>query len=168
MKAYQVHKGEENKHGHQDYELQATYLNKEKALEHAKKLVEETPLYGDKLIESDWYGNGKYKELTSIADPATGAYVVLSGYVYQFGGTSWSAPVWAGICALINDARVKSGKSRIGFLPPYLYGLLNSQNFRDITSGKNGAYTATTGYDKVTGIGTPNIKNLITYFLSQP
>ena len=55
MKAYQVHKGEENKHGHQDYELQATYLNKEKALEHGKKLVEETPLYGDKLIESDWY-----------------------------------------------------------------------------------------------------------------
>ena len=65
MKAYQVHKGEENKHGHQDYELQATYLNKEKALEHAKKLVEETPLYGDKLIESDWYGNGKYKSWTA-------------------------------------------------------------------------------------------------------
>lgn len=37
MIAYQVYRGEENKHGFQDYELQATYLSKEKALEHAEK-----------------------------------------------------------------------------------------------------------------------------------
>jgi hypothetical protein len=66
MKAYQVYKGDENKHGFQDYELQATYLSKEKALEHAKKLVDETPLYGDKLIEEDWYGpNKQYKDWTA-------------------------------------------------------------------------------------------------------
>ena len=66
MKAYQVYKGEENKHGHQDYELQATYLSKEKALEHAQKIVDETPLYGDTLIDNDWYGSNKqYKSWTA-------------------------------------------------------------------------------------------------------
>jgi hypothetical protein len=65
MKAYQVHKGDENKHGFQEYELKATYLSKEKALEHAQKIVAETPLYGDKLIESDWFGDGKYKDWTA-------------------------------------------------------------------------------------------------------
>lgn len=107
-------------------------------------------------------------DVSAPADPSTGAYVVLSGYVYQIGGTSWSAPVWAGICALINDARVKSGKNRIGFLPPLIYGSIGTNRFRDITSGRNGAYSASVGYDKVTGIGTPNIKNLITYLVSLP
>lgn len=107
-------------------------------------------------------------DVSASADPNTGAYVVLSGYVYQFGGTSWSAPVWAGICALINDARIKSGKSRIGFLPSLIYGLIGTDRFRDITNGNNGTYSVVVGYDKVTGIGTPNIKNLISYLVSLP
>lgn len=65
MKAYQIFRGEENKHGFQDYELVATYLSKEKALEHAQKIVDETPLNGDKLIDDGWYGNGKYKSWTA-------------------------------------------------------------------------------------------------------
>ena len=105
-------------------------------------------------------------DVSSPADPSYGAYVVLSGYIYQIGGTSWSAPVWAGICALVNDARVKSGKSRIGFLPPILYTYINTNKFKDITSGNNGAYSSSVGYDKVTGIGTPNIRNLITALIS--
>lgn len=65
MKAYQVHKGDENKHGFQEYELQATYLSKEKALEHAERIVSETPLYGDVLTDSGWFGNGKYRNWTA-------------------------------------------------------------------------------------------------------
>jgi hypothetical protein len=66
MKAYQVFKGDENKHGFQDYELVATYLSKEKALEHAQKVVDETPLNGDVLHENDWYGpNKQYKSWTA-------------------------------------------------------------------------------------------------------
>lgn len=105
-------------------------------------------------------------DISGPADPRTGGYVVLSGYVYQVGGTSWSAPIWAGICALINDARIKAGKSRINFLPLLIYNQIGSIRFRDINRGKNGAYTSTVGYDKVTGIGVPNIKNLISYFVS--
>ena len=65
MIAYQVYQGSENKHGFQDYELQATYLSEEKALEHAKKIVEQTPLYGDKLVDDGWYGDGKYRSWTA-------------------------------------------------------------------------------------------------------
>jgi hypothetical protein len=65
MKAYQVYSGDENKHGFQEYELQATYLSKEKALEHAQKIVNETPLYGDSLIDNEWSNDGKYKSWTT-------------------------------------------------------------------------------------------------------
>ena len=61
MKAYQVFKGELNKHGHQRYDLMATYLSKDKALQHCKEIADATPLYGDVLEEGEYYGNGKYK-----------------------------------------------------------------------------------------------------------
>jgi hypothetical protein len=60
MKAYQVFKGELDKHGRQHYELVATYLDREKALTHTKQIAESTPLHGDRLEEEE-YGNGKYK-----------------------------------------------------------------------------------------------------------
>ena len=61
MKAYQIHIGDTDKHDKHFYELKATYLSKEKALEYAAKLVAETPLYGDQLIENDWDEKGNYK-----------------------------------------------------------------------------------------------------------
>jgi len=101
-------------------------------------------------------------DVSATADPIYGALVILNGRGYQFGGTSLSAPIWAGICALINDARKRNGnRNSIGFLPPYLYPLISSNKFRDITSGTNGTYSASIGYDKVTGLGSPNITNLI-------
>ena len=33
--------------------------------------------------------------------------------------------------------------------------------FRDITVGTNGAFTTSTGYDRVTGIGVPDLAELI-------
>jgi hypothetical protein len=58
MKAYQVYKGEQDKHGHQHYELIATYLDRQKAFEHAEKIANETPLYGDKLEFTGSFRNG--------------------------------------------------------------------------------------------------------------
>jgi hypothetical protein len=60
MKAYQVFRGELDKHGRQHYDLIATYLDKERALAHTKQIVESTPLYGDRLVEME-YGDGKNK-----------------------------------------------------------------------------------------------------------
>ncbi|MGD0190414.1 MAG: S53 family peptidase [Rhizomicrobium sp.] len=100
-------------------------------------------------------------DVCSVADPNTGAYLVLQGSPIIIGGTSWSAPTWAGICALINEARVSAGMSPLPYANPLFYPLLGTSCFRDITGGSNGAYEAGPGYDLVTGLGVPNIGELV-------
>jgi kumamolisin len=100
-------------------------------------------------------------DVSLAADPNTGALLVLNKQVSQIGGTSWSAPVWAGFCALINEARGAAGKLPLPFLNPLIYPLMGSACFRDIQTGSNGAFNAGPGYDMVTGIGVPNVKALI-------
>ena len=107
------------------------------------------------------------------ADPNTGAYVVLNGTVYQYGGTSWSAPTWAGYCALINEARANAGKPALGLINPSVYPLIGTTNFYDITTGNNattssaGKYAATVGYDMATGVGSPHMANLMATLVAQ-
>ncbi len=107
-------------------------------------------------------------DVCAVADPNTGAYLVLQGSPTQIGGTSWSAPVWAGFCALMNEARANAGASPLPYLNPLLYPLLGTQAFQDITSGSNGAYSAGPGYDLVTGLGSPNVGALIQQLVSAP
>jgi kumamolisin len=100
-------------------------------------------------------------DVSASADPNEGAYLVLNGKVVQIGGTSWSAPTWAGFCALINEARGKAGKPFLPYLNPLIYPLIGTSSFRDIVNGTNGAYDAGPGYDMTTGIGVPNVAALI-------
>ena len=100
-------------------------------------------------------------DVALTADPSHGGLVVLNGTPFAIGGTSWSAPAWAGFCALMNESRVAAGKAPLGFLNPLIYPLQGKGAFRDITSGSNGAFDATKGYDMVTGLGVPNVKALI-------
>jgi len=95
------------------------------------------------------------------ADPKTGVYVVLNGQAVQFGGTSVSAPIWAGFTALINQQRIQNNKAPLGLLGPVVYPLLGTKNFRDITKGSNGDYSATAAYDLVTGVGVPDVSTLL-------
>ena len=88
-------------------------------------------------------------------------FVILNGTVYGFGGTSLATPVWAGFCALLNQARANVRLSSIGLLAPRIYPLVGTSAYNDITSGSNGAYNAGPGYDLCTGLGSPNIGNLI-------
>jgi kumamolisin len=107
-------------------------------------------------------GQGRLVPDVSLsADPNEGALVVLNGTQQQIGGTSWSAPVWAGFCALINEARASAGKPFLPFLNPLIYPLIGTSSFRDIQSGSNGAFSAGPGYDMVTGIGVPSVRDLI-------
>ena len=69
--------------------------------------------------------------------------------------------MWAGFCALINSARVKAGKQPLPFLNPLIYPLATTPCFRDIQTGNNGVYHATAGYDLVTGLGVPNVEELV-------
>ncbi|MGO9794566.1 MAG: protease pro-enzyme activation domain-containing protein [Terracidiphilus sp.] len=82
----------------------------------------------------------------------------------HFGGTSFAAPMWAGYMALINQQSVANGNKTLGFINPSLYsigaGSSYTTDFHDITSGSNG-FSATTGYDLVTGWGSPNGSGLI-------
>lgn len=100
-------------------------------------------------------------DVALAADPDRGACIVLHGHQREMGGTSWSAPTWAGFCALMNAARVKAGKPTLPFLPPLLYSTQGRKCFRDITSGSNGTYDATAGHDLVTGLGVPNVAALL-------
>jgi tripeptidyl-peptidase-1 len=83
-------------------------------------------------------------------------------------GTSASAPVFAGMITLINDARLAQGKSPLGFLNQALYSL-DSSVFNDIVTGDNKCtcnvccsqgFTAAAGWDPVSGLGTPIFSNL--------
>lgn len=78
----------------------------------------------------------------------------------EYGGTSFAAPMWAAYIALVNQQLVANGKPTIGFINPTIYSQnvtsAYKTNFHDITSGTSGSYSATTGYDLVTGWGSPN------------
>jgi subtilase family serine protease len=77
----------------------------------------------------------------------------------EYGGTSFAAPMWAGFIALVNQQLKANGDSNVGFLNPTIYAQnITSEyatDFHDITSGKSGSYSAVTGYDLVTGWGSP-------------
>ena len=76
-----------------------------------------------------------------------------------YGGTSFAAPMWAGFIALVNQQLASSGQSTIGFINPTVYNQnvtsSYATNFHDITSGTSGGFSAVTGYDLVTGWGSP-------------
>jgi hypothetical protein len=83
-----------------------------------------------------------------------------------YGGTSFATPMWAAYYALINQAYIADGNTKgVGFLNPLIYplaaGSSYSSYFHDITSGSNG-YSATPGFDLVTGWGSMNGSTLIT------
>jgi len=104
------------------------------------------------------------------ANPNTGVYVydTSNGGWFQVGGTSLGAPAWAGLIATVNQGRV------IQTQPVYSGGALLNQiyqapatDFHDITRGNNG-YAAGTGYDLVTGRGSPKANVLIPDLINPP
>lgn len=86
--------------------------------------------------------------------------------LYFTGGTSCGAPQWAGIVALANQA---AGR-HLGFINQRLYNIAKNAEyhsaFHDITVGNDGffgnaAEMAQPGYDMPTGLGSPDVANLI-------
>jgi kumamolisin len=86
------------------------------------------------------------------ADPDTGYAVRVDGETLTVGGTSAVAPLWAGLTALLNQSLGEP----VGFLQPFLYSPAGIAALHDITSGNNGAYSAQTGWDACTGLGSPD------------
>jgi len=102
-------------------------------------------------------------DIAALADPFTGMRIVFNGRQVVGGGTSLSAPLWAGMAAVMNQYLVDNGGQPIGDLNPLLYEIAEGARlpaFRDVTLGGNAVDLAGPGYDLVTGLGTPNVDNL--------
>jgi kumamolisin len=96
-------------------------------------------------------------DVSGDADPATGYSVLVDGQAFVIGGTSAVAPLWSGLIALLNQ---KLG-APLGLLQPKIYSLSASSGaFHDITQGSNGAFSAASGWDAATGLGSPSGQNL--------
>ncbi len=95
-------------------------------------------------------------DVSLVADPATGAWIAdpynldPSNPFEVVGGTSLSAPAWAGLVALVNQGRAAAGESTLDSTSPTdtqqaLY-MLPQSDYNEISSGNNG-YAASTGYN---------------------
>jgi kumamolisin len=97
------------------------------------------------------------------------SFVVVNGATNMgIGGDSLTGPIWAGVTAIINQARANAGLPTLGLLGPKIYPLIGTSAFYDITVGNNGAYNAGPGYDLCSGVGTPNVTNLIQALANEP
>jgi len=109
--------------------------------------------------------NGKRltPDIAAVADSSTGVQIIMGGQTFAGGGTSQSAPIWAGIAAVLNQYLIANGGTLIGDLNPLLYRMALGAPFpafRDITLGGNAVDSAGPGYDLVSGLGTPDVDNL--------
>jgi len=112
-------------------------------------------------------------DVSSNADPASGFAIYTQGSSSAgwqvYGGTSAAAPLWSGYAALFNQKAKAAGKAVLGEANPKLYALANSTSygtsFHDVTSGANQDFSTKTGYDQVTGWGTPVADALTTALL---
>ncbi|KAF8530031.1 subtilisin-like protein [Hysterangium stoloniferum] len=93
--------------------------------------------------------------------------IVSGGTAELVDGTSCSSPIFASVISLLNDRLIAAGKSPLGFLNPFLYSATGAAALNDITTGNNpgcntNGFPAKTGWDPVTGLGTPNFAKLLT------
>jgi kumamolisin len=95
-------------------------------------------------------------DVAGDASPETGYQILVDGQQEIVGGTSAVAPLWAGLIALLNQ---QLGR-KAGFLNPQLYAS-GEPPFFDITTGNNGTFSAGTGWDPCTGLGSPNGERLL-------
>ena len=101
-------------------------------------------------------------------------------YLTESSGTSYAAPLFAGMMALVNDERLALNKTTVGFVSPALYALHRSDGaesvFNDIKEGSSkcpnakmcGAmvgcckhgFRAGKGWDPLTGLGSVDFQRL--------
>jgi kumamolisin len=103
-------------------------------------------------------------DVAAVADPFTGVRIIFKGSELVGGGTSQSAPIWAGLTAVMNQYLLANGGQLIGAFNPLLYRIAEGAPlpaFRDVTLGANAVAAAGPGYDLITGLGTPDVDNLV-------
>ena len=117
-------------------------------------------------------GSTTHRNIPDVALLGDNVYTYSSnGQSSPFRGTSISAPLWAGLTALMNQQAAASGQPPVGLINSTVYQLGKSSSytsvFHDITTGDNTSpydptnYFAVAGYDLCTGWGTPKGQALI-------
>ncbi|MCJ1419206.1 hypothetical protein MMC32_005559 [Xylographa parallela] len=125
------------------------------------------PPYG-----ADRYNNSRMtRGFPDVSANGANYVIAIDGTFSLVYGTSASSPTFGSVLTIVNEARADIGKGSIGFVNPALYAHPSVLN--DITSGGNmgcgtPGFTATTGWDPVTGLGTPNTLKLLELFLLLP
>jgi subtilase family serine protease len=114
--------------------------------------------------------------------PCASGFLSASGNPNVFGGTSFVAPTFSGILAMVEQELGGTPGKGLGNIGPTLYGFLNGPTytsvFHDIIMGNNSVsctqgtlncpnggaigYNASTGYDLASGIGSIDVNKLVT------
>jgi tripeptidyl-peptidase-1 len=146
------------------------------------------PAYQDKAVGdylkglgNKWDGlyNASGRGFPDVAAQGLAFRVVDKGVTIPVGGTSASAPVFASVVALLNNARIAAGMPALGFLNPWIYDV-GYQGLNDIVDGGStgctgrsiysglasakvpyASWNATEAWDPVTGYGTPDFEKLL-------
>lgn len=105
------------------------------------------------------------RAIPDISAVGTSFTVIAGGVPHLLQGTSASAPVFAALIALIDDARIRAGKKSLGYLNEHLYSKKVKAVLQDITTGQSdscvingtlpGGWPAAKGWDAITGLGVP-------------
>ncbi|MHB8481050.1 MAG: protease pro-enzyme activation domain-containing protein [Vulcanimicrobiaceae bacterium] len=98
--------------------------------------------------------NTSGRNVPDVSLPGVGVMVYANGAPEQVDGTSWASPEFCAFMAEVNELH----NADSGFVNPTLYSIFQNTgytDFTDVTTGSNGAYSAGSGYDLVTGIGAP-------------
>ena len=138
---------------------------------------------GCSLPDSSYYhsANRGYPDISMF-----GGYfpIVLDGVEQVYAGTSVAAPLMAGVVARLNEVSMARAGAPLGFINPLLYSIAQSSPsaFHDLTTGDNRCprnwtssncpsrcvgYQSAPGWDPVTGLGSPNVGNLLAYLQNQ-
>ena len=100
-------------------------------------------------------------DVAADANKNTGVLLIANGQTYIAGGTSLATPIWAGVVSRVDQYLGYP----VGLVSPVLYQIYNSPLYTSaltpITKGGNGYYNAGTGWNPVTGLGTPVLSGLL-------
>jgi subtilase family serine protease len=143
----------------------------------------ETLLTGDSLhrdVADVAFDAGDQAVDVYIGFSAPGPPAVTPGW-YAMGGTSVGPPVVGGMIAVANQMRAAQtpAKGPLGWINDALYGAYTGAQatktppFHDVVGGSNvflpsgsTGFNAVAGYDNPTGLGTPNVNNLLSLLTS--
>ncbi len=127
--------------------------------------LEPAPAYQAGLVPpGDGRGNPDFSFPASVVTPGYFAY--FDGTAYFFGGTSASAPLFAG---WTGDLALAEG-SGLGNVNPVIYGLARTdpQVLIPVAYGNNGVYGVSAGYNAATGLGELNMGALLKAVAAPP